>query len=48
MASDLAMVFGFTGLTTSLPAANAWATGEHPAAWAPEMRTWGSSSSRPT
>ena len=35
MASDLAMVAGRTGRTTSWPAANAAETGEQPVAWAP-------------
>src|SRR5579884_2079330 len=35
MASDLAIVSGFTGRQKSCPAANALATGEHPSAWAP-------------
>ena len=48
MARDLAMVSGLTGRMASVPSANAVATGEHPAAWAPEIRTWGSSSSSPT
>ena len=48
MASDLAMVFGFTGRMASMPSAKAVATGEQPSAWAPETRTDGSSSSRPT
>jgi hypothetical protein len=38
MASDLAMVSGRTGRTTSCPAANAADTGEHPVAWAPNTR----------
>ena len=48
MASDLAMVSGLTGRMASVPSAKAVATGEQPAAWAPETRTEGSSSSRPT
>ena len=48
MASDLAMVLGFTGRMKSWFSMKAVATGEHPSACAPEMRTWGSSSSRPT
>ena len=48
MANDLAMVFGFTGRMASVPSAKAVATGEQPSAWAPETRTAGSSSSRPT
>ena len=35
MASDLAIVSGLTGRQTGVPAANAWATGEQPSAWAP-------------
>src|SRR4051812_37411019 len=35
MASDLAIVSGLTGRQTSVPAANAVATGEQPRAWAP-------------
>ena len=35
MASDLAIVSGLTGRQTSVPAANAVATGEQPVAWAP-------------
>ena len=35
IASDLAIVSGFTGLQTSQPASKAWATGEQPSAWAP-------------
>ncbi len=42
------MVSGLTGRMASVPSANAVATGEQPAAWAPETRTWGSSSSSPT
>jgi len=38
MASDLAMVSGRTGRTTSCPAANAADTGEQPVAWAPNTR----------
>ena len=38
MASDLAMVSGRTGRTTSWPAANAADTGEQPVAWAPYTR----------
>ena len=37
MASDLAIVSGLTGRQTSVPAANAWATGEQPSAWAPHI-----------
>jgi hypothetical protein len=48
MASDLAMVSGFTGLIVSDPDRNAAAMGEHPRAWAPDTRTCGSSSMRPT
>ena len=48
MASDLAMVAGLTGRMASVPSAKAVATGEQPAAWAPEIRTEGGSSSRPT
>jgi hypothetical protein len=48
MASDLAMVLGLTGRMASVPWAKAVATGEHPSAWAPETRTWGTSSSSPT
>ena len=32
----------------SVPSAKAVATGEHPSAWAPEIRTAGSSGRRPT
>ena len=35
MASDLAIVSGFTGRQKSLPSPNARATGEQPSAWAP-------------
>ncbi len=38
MASDLAMVSGRTGATTSRPSWNARATGAHPLAWAPKIR----------
>ncbi len=48
MASDLAMVCGLTGRMASVPSAKAVATGEQPSAWAPEIRTEGSSSSSPT
>ncbi len=48
MASDLAMVDGLTGRMTSLPSAKAVATGEHPAAWAPEIRTVCPPSTSPT
>ena len=48
MASDFAIPLGLQGLTKSVPAAKAAATGAHPDACAPEMRTCGSSSSRPT
>ena len=48
MASDLAIVSGRTGCTSSTPAANAVATGEQPVACAPDTRTSGASSSRPT
>ena len=48
MARDLATVWGFTGRMASVPSAKAVATGEQPAACAPDTRTWGSSSSRPT
>ena len=48
MASDLAMVLGLTGRMASVPSAKAVATGAQPAACAPETRTVGSSSSRPT
>src|SRR5579875_879988 len=43
MASDLAIVAGRTGRTTSCPAANAADTGAHPLAWAPNTRhgVWG-------
>jgi hypothetical protein len=37
IASDLAIVSGLTGRQTSLPSANALATGEQPSAWAPHM-----------
>ena len=37
MASDLAIVSGLTGRQTSVPAANAVATGEQPSAWEPFM-----------
>ena len=47
MASDLAMVSGLTGATTSWPALNACATGEQPVAWAPKIR-YGLSSTRPS
>ena len=39
MASDLAIVSGRTGCTSSTPSANAVATGEQPVACAPETRT---------
>src|SRR5438105_624688 len=49
MASDFAMVCGRrTGRTSSAPDANAAATGLHPVAWAPEMRTFDSSVRRPS
>ena len=48
MASDLAIVAGRTGLMASDPWRKALATGAHPAACAPDTRTWGSSSSSPT
>ena len=47
MASDLAIVAGFTGRTTSQPLANASDTGEHPVAWAPNT-CHGLSSTRPS
>ena len=37
IASDLAIVSGLTGRQIGVPAANAWATGEQPSAWAPFM-----------
>ena len=46
MASDLAMVAGRTGWTTSWPCRNASATGEQPVAWAPNT-LYGVSSTRP-
>ena len=48
MASDLAMVSGFTGLIVSAPSSHARATGEHPSACAPDTRSSGSRSSSPT
>ena len=48
MASDLAIVSGFTGRMVSALSMNAFATGEQPSACAPDTRTCGSSSSRPT
>ena len=48
IASDLAIVSGFTGRIVSAFSMNASATGEQPSACAPETRTCGSSSSRPT
>ncbi len=51
MASDFAIVFGRTGRMLSAFSKNAVATGEHPAAWAPETRTEspsGISPSRPS
>src|SRR6516165_2838524 len=47
MASDLAIVSGRTGRTTSYPAANAADTGAQPAAWAPNTRH-GASGTRPS
>ena len=47
MASDLAMVSGRTGWTTSCPSRNAAATGEQPSAWAPKI-LYGRSSTRPS
>src|SRR6201996_2795857 len=47
IASDLAIVSGLTGRTTSQPLANASDTGEHPVAWAPNT-FHGFSSMRPS
>ncbi|CAM5598284.1 hypothetical protein SVIOM342S_03907 [Streptomyces violaceorubidus] len=47
MASDLAMVFGFCGRTTSWPALYAVETGEQPSACAPKI-LYGRSSTRPS
>ena len=47
IASDLAIVAGRTGCTTSWPARNAAATGAQPAAWAPNTR-YAVSSTRPS
>ena len=41
-------VDGCTGRMASVPSAKAVATGEQPSAWAPDTRTCGSASSRPT
>lgn len=40
------MVSGRTGAITSWPSSKAFATGEHPVAWAPKIR-YGVSSTRP-